>query len=822
MMTELITRDEFYSKIDLFENHDKIPKTLQGILEKYNDLDDYVSLSNLLKETKEIGYTFDYYLDGVPYHLRPISMNEQLQLEASIEKKEKSGKIDVTEEMIEARSRELNEQYIEALKNSNEKLADELLNEKDFLNSYYKGQEYIDQVFIINREIVTEIGNRLNALLQGKEDFFLDLSSADGKNVLSWALQGLEDQSLYDKLSNYFNTAFRQEVESWDMNKETSTEFQEWKAEYDDLREDLLHELKKTTFIPTPQNVYYRIISDKWAMESHKKTPLSSGMNNDKVQELQSNYYSLSRSISLKEGVYESRSIPQYNNHLYEKIFIIFKNDEQLRRLLEGLKSSTLDIHFKNSLQLTTNISSLSSALNLYFEVKGDSMWDFTTKIGSNILKFVLEHINNPVIETVKEYFNLYPPLHPSLRDERIADEQEYVEINSTSNYVKDFEKYELSLQKITSRLEQDNISIKKLNSLNVIDQSHADSFIILTKVLQNNINSLNHLQIMEPNQQSTANKNELAIGKLASLSRPDFFFKGQIMDFDSGSVTIKNLQGDTEKFPKKDIYLFFPGQKYDRREIEDLFIHAPGKLDFSKISKEDLTKLMRGELTTSIFEGRSIKEGVEKEYQYKIRPEFNSENKKLELKPYFKYEQQIAWDERTVFGQLLKPEQVSKLVEGKAIILDIENDKKDYSVKVHYDSDINQIIFDNFVNKSEKSNSNKLEFKDNFAYEEFLRNEVSMYENASKINIHQFNKALLLLDISELNEFLTDFSLENSQIDLLVSVPNNLRGNEPIEKLKAEILETINSSSEKVDLFKEKFKGFSVKEETKSNVNKL
>jgi len=57
-------------EIDLFEHPDQLPENLQKLLEKYSEADDYPTLEKMLKAVEEIGYTFDYYLDGTPYDLR--------------------------------------------------------------------------------------------------------------------------------------------------------------------------------------------------------------------------------------------------------------------------------------------------------------------------------------------------------------------------------------------------------------------------------------------------------------------------------------------------------------------------------------------------------------------------------------------------------------------------------------------------------------------------------------------------------------------------------------------------------------------------------
>jgi hypothetical protein len=61
--------------LDLFEHYEQIPVNLQSILNKYeDDFNDgnYSGLEKALKECNKIGFTFDYYLDGAAYNLRPI------------------------------------------------------------------------------------------------------------------------------------------------------------------------------------------------------------------------------------------------------------------------------------------------------------------------------------------------------------------------------------------------------------------------------------------------------------------------------------------------------------------------------------------------------------------------------------------------------------------------------------------------------------------------------------------------------------------------------------------------------------------------------
>lgn len=60
--------------VDLFEDYEKIPTKVQVILDKYAESfedGDYQGLAKAHKEIEKIGYTFEYYLDGQAYGLRP-------------------------------------------------------------------------------------------------------------------------------------------------------------------------------------------------------------------------------------------------------------------------------------------------------------------------------------------------------------------------------------------------------------------------------------------------------------------------------------------------------------------------------------------------------------------------------------------------------------------------------------------------------------------------------------------------------------------------------------------------------------------------------
>ena len=62
---------------DLFPYPEKQPENLRLLLEsyeqKYSEGMDYWEIEQMLNEVKELGYTFDYGLDAVPFNLRLIN-----------------------------------------------------------------------------------------------------------------------------------------------------------------------------------------------------------------------------------------------------------------------------------------------------------------------------------------------------------------------------------------------------------------------------------------------------------------------------------------------------------------------------------------------------------------------------------------------------------------------------------------------------------------------------------------------------------------------------------------------------------------------------
>jgi hypothetical protein len=63
---------------DLFEHPNELPDNIQAILSRYNALEiergiQYADLMQMGKEMAANGYSFDFYLDCIPYNLQKIN-----------------------------------------------------------------------------------------------------------------------------------------------------------------------------------------------------------------------------------------------------------------------------------------------------------------------------------------------------------------------------------------------------------------------------------------------------------------------------------------------------------------------------------------------------------------------------------------------------------------------------------------------------------------------------------------------------------------------------------------------------------------------------
>lgn len=607
------------------------------------------------------------------------------------------------------------------------------------------------------------------------------------------------------------------------------------------------------------------IISDFWAKELSQRTDLSYGLSMTQIDEKQAEHYrnyELAGNNSINEKIAEENKIELLGKKVYDFyespdqiVTWDFKSEIGFDTLKAAIEISKMTEELKNA----AVSYSISSDYPPYHPIREDYI---KGDIGQNIYSAKLEkyllieeplyiQYMNSLEKCLKENnidFQKLPKIDFFIAEpftqlvnnlkQNFSEEINEIDLNNfinqnqeiIENQENNIERYQTvagslsdASQSSVDRISTvDLIKLKALKEYNVSDHMRADNFSTIRllredidkiEVILSNRNINNQTPtIMDKEQNQEKQERELKVGNLASVKTDDGLFKGNIEAINGNDVTLKNLEGKTFHTTKDDVYMFFPGQKYDISEIKPLFEKKPGGVEFNNLSKEDVSQLLRGNMTKTMFTGVSQKEGkAGQEYSFKQRPEFNSETKQLELKPHFKNDRLILDDQLKVFGQQITPEQLKSLEEGKAIVVERSSTQtgKDYSAKFHYDTDLNDVIFDKFVDAStvlKQEKAEKIQPQDKVGYEDWLKNDVGMFDNATKVNIHQLNKVGVVLDTYKLEEFLTDFGLEQDAIDKVSSVSDWLSKDGEVTNLKEDILNTINSSAEKVDLFKEKF----------------
>ncbi len=65
--------DDLSETTDLFENPELLPSEVLAVLQKFQDKDNtYENCEDLLVELNNVGYTFEFGLDAIPFDLQKI------------------------------------------------------------------------------------------------------------------------------------------------------------------------------------------------------------------------------------------------------------------------------------------------------------------------------------------------------------------------------------------------------------------------------------------------------------------------------------------------------------------------------------------------------------------------------------------------------------------------------------------------------------------------------------------------------------------------------------------------------------------------------
>lgn len=583
-----------------------------------------------------------------------------------------------------------------------------------------------------------------------------------------------------------------------------------------------------------------KILSDIWAAELSKRTNLSFSMTSTQIDEKQALHYRKYETLSKKEGLPIN---PLLENQILENISE--KLSEEYEASAEGFSFNNLDIENDFTDTLIEDIENGNGDLwkkekylttNEIYELipeerKGD---DFHIRVSKEEAEFL---VKNDFIDNImnKEYGDDDDHWVGMTKDDldeetnRFDDEYQTFEIflhpatkkqiQTIFNGLKNFENSQALNSEIIGGKIKDiaTEAIQNTQSLKQYDQNTQN--LINLYINQNPKIMENSTENQEQKQQE---QQGLKVGRIASVNTGNGIFKGAIESINGDDVTLKNLKKETVIVKKDDVYQFFHGQKFDYSELSKMIENSkelPEGLSIKDIKGKDLHNLLKGEISEGLL--KVEKKDKTMSAEFKLQPLYNSENKQMEVKAIYKNPKELNFN---IFGEKASEEQIKKLQEGEKVTID-RNSKngKEFTAQVYLDKELNQIIFDKFIDKTKEpvqkeTTSKKLEFADQFEYENFLTTEVNIFENAKKINSYQLDSIILQLDQNELNEFLIDLEIEENQIDSILQTPDPIKKEETIDSIKNTILNVINSSSEKVDLFKEKFSSVKINQENKEN----
>ena len=203
---------------------------------------------------------------------------------------------------------------------------------------------------------------------------------------------------------------------------------------------------------------------------------------------------------------------------------------------------------------------------------------------------------------------------------------------------------------------------------------------------------------------------------KLGICSFGSSYLQGTVKDVEKDHLTIENYASGLVKIPNNSfVYKFFPGQKFDLRELNlidenskegmstkqklDSFLSKTRSKNFDTLLKNNpkqIGQLLAGRLTSEMFKGSSLVQRPNEDTKTIVNWEakfqlYRGQDKNLKLDIKFKSQNL----DLKVYGKELTKDEADKLVkEGKTLTLDrTTKDGKDYKVFAKFDKDLNRVV---------------------------------------------------------------------------------------------------------------------------------
>lgn len=238
----------------------------------------------------------------------------------------------------------------------------------------------------------------------------------------------------------------------------------------------------------------------------------------------------------------------------------------------------------------------------------------------------------------------------------------------------------------------------------------------------------------MENQNENKESRNEIKPGDLLSFPYASKYLQGICLDIKPDTILIDSKREGQIQIPNdKNVYKFFPGQKFDLREFNIPDLNSTEKLsvaqrlssflskttvgsyeNFAKNHKNDLIQILTGKLTHNLYSGNTLVNNEEtgikemKNWQAKFQV-YRHTNGSLKLYCHFKKEKQ----DLTAYGVEVTPEEKQKLLEKKqTIVLErsiektIDENKKEktnFKVFARYDNDLNSLVITPYNEEVEK-----------------------------------------------------------------------------------------------------------------------
>jgi hypothetical protein len=217
---------------------------------------------------------------------------------------------------------------------------------------------------------------------------------------------------------------------------------------------------------------------------------------------------------------------------------------------------------------------------------------------------------------------------------------------------------------------------------------------------------------------QKTESSNVLEIGNLVSVPFGSSYLQGTVKSIDDNHLTIENYASGIVKVPNNDlVYKFFPGQKFDIRELNVIDENSKDKLSvkdklnvflgktqyksFDNLLKnhpKQVGQLLAGKMTSEVYNGASLiqKSGENFKTMVNWSAKFQlvrGKDRNLKLQNQFK-SQKFNLKEQ-VYGKPLSKDEIEATVkQGKTVTIDrVSNEGKPFKRFAKFDKDLNRIV---------------------------------------------------------------------------------------------------------------------------------